>query len=66
VHRGRVKWFDNAKGFGFVAVDAAGDVFVHYADIKAEGLKTLVPGQEVELEVEPSPKGPVGRRVTLL
>ena len=55
---GVVKWFDDAKGYGFIET-ADGDVFVHYSSIQSTvpGRKTLYEGQEVELEVAPGPKG---------
>lgn len=55
--RGKVKWFNNQKGFGFITTDAGTDVFVHYSAIAQEGYKTLEEGQEVEFEVEKGPKG---------
>jgi len=57
VARGKVKWFNNQKGFGFITTDAGTDVFVHYSAIAQEGYKTLEEGQEVEFEVEKGPKG---------
>ena len=57
VARGKVKWFNNQKGFGYITTDAGTDVFVHYSAIAQEGYKTLEEGQEVEFEVEKGPKG---------
>ena len=54
---GKVKWFDNKKGFGFIAQDAGQDVFVHHTSILGEGFKTLSEGDEVSFEVFPSEKG---------
>ena len=54
---GKVKWFDNKKGFGFIAQDAGQDVFVHQTSILGEGFKTLNEGDEVSFEVLPSEKG---------
>ncbi|MGL4475859.1 MAG: cold shock domain-containing protein CspD [Shewanella sp.] len=55
---GTVKWFNNAKGFGFICPDAGGeDVFAHYSTITMEGYRTLKAGQPVEFEVEQGPKG---------
>lgn len=55
--RGKVKWFNNQKGYGFIAQDSGKDVFVHHSAIKAEGYRTLEEGQEVEFEIEQGPKG---------
>jgi CspA family cold shock protein len=56
--RGTVKWFNDAKGYGFIARDDGEDVFVHYSSIEGEGYRTLVEGAEVEFEIEETPKGP--------
>jgi len=54
---GRVKWFNNAKGYGFIVQDGGPEVFVHYSAIQGEGYKTLSEGQEVEFEISDSDKG---------
>jgi len=56
--RGKVKWFNDAKGYGFIQQEAGGpDVFVHFSAIQADGFKTLAEGQEVEFEVQTGDKG---------
>ena len=57
MQRGRVKWFSDQKGFGFIQQVEGPDVFCHFSAIQAEGFKTLKEGQEVEFEVEQSEKG---------
>jgi CspA family cold shock protein len=54
---GKVKWFDNARGFGFIVQDTGQDVFVHFSSIQGNGYKTLNEGEEVVFEVVPSDKG---------
>lgn len=54
---GTVKWFNDAKGYGFIARDGADDVFVHYSAIRSPGFKTLEEGQRVEFTVEQGRKG---------
>ena len=55
---GRVKWFNDSKGFGFITQDSGGeDVFCHHTAIKAEGFRTLAEGQKVSFEVTKGPKG---------
>ena len=62
---GTVKWFNDAKGFGFITPDnGQKDCFVHYSAIQGEGFKTLEEGQEVEFEVTQGPKGPQAENVT--
>jgi CspA family cold shock protein len=55
---GKVKWFNDAKGYGFIEQESGDDVFVHHSSIQGEGFKTLEEGQAVEFEVEQGSKGP--------
>lgn len=55
--RGKVKWFNDAKGFGFIEQDSGEDVFVHFSSIKMDGFKSLAEGQLVEFEVQSGAKG---------
>ena len=54
---GKVKWFSNQKGYGFIQTDDGEDIFVHFSAIQAEGFKTLAQGQEVEFELVPGQNG---------
>ena len=63
---GTVKWFNDAKGFGFITREGGPDVFVHHSEIQAEGFKTLNEGDKVTFEVVDSPKGPRAARVTVV
>lgn len=61
---GTVKWFNESKGFGFIAQDDGGaDVFVHFSAIQADGFKTLAEGQKVSFEIKDGPKGPQAENV---
>ena len=55
--KGRVKWFNDAKGYGFIEQEGGEDVFVHFSSINMDGFKTLAEGQPVEFEVKPGDKG---------
>ena len=63
---GKVKWFNETKGFGFIEQDSGPDVFVHFSAIGGSGFKTLAEGQAVEFDVTTGPKGPQAANVTLL
>ncbi len=63
---GTVKWFNNAKGFGFLGRDSGSDVFVHYSSIQRDGYKTLKEGDPVEFDVIQGEKGPQADQVTLV
>ena len=62
--RGKVKWFSNQKGYGFISTDSGSDVFVHYSAIQGDGYKALEEGQEVEFEITKGPKGDQATNVT--
>ena len=64
--KGKVKWFSNQKGFGFITTDEGKDVFVHHSAIQGEGYKSLEEGQEVEFEVQQGPKGEQATNVVKL
>lgn len=66
IMKGTVKWFNDAKGFGFISKEDGGDVFVHYADIQDQGFKSLSEGQAVSFEVVDGPKGPKAINVVKL
>ncbi|HET6427631.1 MAG TPA: cold shock domain-containing protein [Phycisphaerae bacterium] len=55
---GKVKWFNETKGYGFVTSDDGTDAFVHHSDIEGEGFKTLFEGEEVTFDLTEGPKGP--------
>jgi len=64
--RGRVKWFNERRGFGFIERSDGDDLFVHYSAINAEGFKTLEEGQEVEFDIIEGPKGLQAANVALV
>jgi cold shock protein len=64
--KGKVKWFSNQKGYGFITPENGKDVFVHHTAIQGDGYKTLAEGQEVEFEITQGPKGEQAVNVTKL
>jgi cold shock protein len=65
-YKGTVKWFNNAKGYGFLGRDGGADVFVHYSSIQREGYKSLKEGDEVEFDIIQGTKGPQADQVARL
>ena len=69
MNTGTVKWFDNKKGYGFIADSESDtdskDYFVHFSEIQTDGFKTLEEGQKVEFEIGEGAKGPVAKNVTI-
>ena len=62
-YKGQVKWFNNAKGYGFLGRDGGSDVFVHYSSIQLDGYKSLREGDDVEFDVIQGSKGPQADQV---
>lgn len=60
---GTVKWFNNAKGWGFIRQETGPDVFVHYSQISGDGFRTLREGEVVKFELRDGPKGPLAEKV---
>lgn len=63
---GTVKWFNESKGFGFLAQESGPDVFAHFSNISGDGFKTLVEGQKVEFTVTQGQKGPQAENIVVL
>ena len=61
---GKVKWFNDAKGYGFIETNEGKDIFVHYSAIQKDGFKTLAEGQEVTFDIVEGAKGPQAANVT--
>ena len=64
MNNGKVKWFSNQKGYGFIQTDDGKDIFVHFSAIQSDGFKTLSQGQDVEFEISDGPKGPQAANVS--
>ncbi|MBT5332161.1 MAG: cold-shock protein [Porticoccaceae bacterium] len=63
---GTVKWFNEAKGFGFIEQQSGPDVFAHFSAIAGDGFKTLAEGQQVEFKVTQGPKGPQAENIVAI
>lgn len=64
MEHGKVKWFNNEKGFGFITVEGGDDIFVHFSAIQGDGFKSLEEGQEVEFTIVEGARGPQAAEVT--
>jgi cold shock protein len=64
--KGKVKWFNSQKGFGFIEMEGGKDIFVHHKSIQGSGFKSLEEGEEVEFEIGESPKGQHAENVVRL
>jgi len=64
MQKGKVKWFNERKGYGFIETEKGEDIFVHYSDIEGDGFKSLIEGDEVEFDVVEGDKGPKAVKVT--
>lgn len=64
--KGKVKWFNDSKGYGFITSESGSDIFVHNSAIQGDGYKSLEEGQEVEFEITKGPKGDQATNVTKL
>ncbi|MFH1360945.1 MAG: cold-shock protein [Candidatus Omnitrophota bacterium] len=64
MQKGKVKWFNNQKGYGFISPESGEDVFVHFSAVQGDGYKSLDEGQEVQFEIEQGPKGKQAVNVT--
>ncbi len=62
--KGKVKWFNAKKGYGFISTEDGKDVFVHHKEIQTEGFRTLREGEEVEFDIAQGPKGELAKNVT--
>jgi CspA family cold shock protein len=62
---GKVKWFNESKGFGFIEKSDGGDIFVHFSAIQSSGFKTLTEGQAVKFDIVQGKKGPAAENVTV-